>query len=188
MCKRRKQSGEVKKETDEGTLDHPTVKLKGVEYVSSAAQFLLDMKKASKASRNEYILQPHPKGPGEGSSMILDIPDDQGDSSSSSHSGSDDEEGFLQTDDEELKEQYAMKEQKLIILIMMGRSNLKRSKFLYLSQSRRNLKYHLLVLVKHYPLHNMVTILNDIVLFLMDDILQDPVETETRSMVEVPIQ
>ncbi|GKF67447.1 hypothetical protein Tco_0197126 [Tanacetum coccineum] len=101
MCKRRKQSGEVNKETDEGTLDHPAVKLKGVEYVSSAAQFLLDM---NKASRNEYILQPHPKGSGEGSSMIPDIPDDQGDSSSSSHSGSDNEEGFLQTDDEELKE------------------------------------------------------------------------------------
>ncbi|GJV60728.1 hypothetical protein Tco_1466828 [Tanacetum coccineum] len=104
MCKRRKQSGEVNKETNEGTLDHPAMKLKGVEYVSSAAQFLLDMKKASKASRNEYILQPHLKGSGEGSSMIPDIPDDQGDSSSSSHSGSDNEEGFLQTDDEELKE------------------------------------------------------------------------------------
>ncbi|GJV60727.1 hypothetical protein Tco_1466827 [Tanacetum coccineum] len=34
----------------------------------------------------------------------------------------------------------------------------------------------------------MVTILNDIVLILMDDILQDPVENDTRSMVEVPIQ
>ncbi|GKC00545.1 hypothetical protein Tco_0986681 [Tanacetum coccineum] len=53
---------EENKEIDEGTLDHSTMKLKGVENVSS-----------------------------EGSSMIPDTPNDPTDSSSSSHSGSDDE-------------------------------------------------------------------------------------------------
>ncbi|GKB56682.1 hypothetical protein Tco_0912868 [Tanacetum coccineum] len=66
---------EVNMEIDEGTHDQSTMKLKG-----------------------------HPKGPGEGSSMVPETPDDQSDSSGSSHSGSDDEEGFLQTDDEELKD------------------------------------------------------------------------------------
>ncbi|GJT73264.1 hypothetical protein Tco_1032550 [Tanacetum coccineum] len=63
------------------------------------------MKKATKESKNDYILQQHPKGPGEGSSIVPYTPDEKSDSSSSSHSGSDDEEGFLQTNDEELKGQ-----------------------------------------------------------------------------------
>nr|GEV44195.1 retrovirus-related Pol polyprotein from transposon TNT 1-94 [Tanacetum cinerariifolium] len=53
---------DVEKETDEGTLDHLIMKLKGVANVPSAVQFLLDMKKGSKASRNEYILPQLPKG------------------------------------------------------------------------------------------------------------------------------
>nr|GEW61196.1 hypothetical protein [Tanacetum cinerariifolium] len=45
-------------------------------------------------------------GPGKGSSIVPNTPDDQGDSSNSSHSGFDDDEGFLQIDDEEHKEQF----------------------------------------------------------------------------------
>ncbi|GKD03777.1 hypothetical protein Tco_1178751, partial [Tanacetum coccineum] len=77
----------------------------GVENVSSIAQFLLDMKKARKASKDDYIIQQRPKGLGEGSSIVLDAHDEPSDSSSSSHSRSNDEEGFLQTNDEELKDQ-----------------------------------------------------------------------------------
>ncbi|GKE12485.1 hypothetical protein Tco_1416036, partial [Tanacetum coccineum] len=95
---------EVNKETDEGTPVYTTMKLKGVKNVSCTIQFLLDMKKASKESKNKYILQQCPKGPGEGSSVVPDTPDDQSDSFGSSHSGSDDEEGFLQTNDKELKD------------------------------------------------------------------------------------
>nr|GFA09361.1 hypothetical protein [Tanacetum cinerariifolium] len=69
-------------ETDEGTHDHSKMKLKGVSNVPSDAQFLLDIKKARQASRNEYILQLLPKGPGEGSIVVLDTPDDQSDSPS----------------------------------------------------------------------------------------------------------
>ncbi|GJR30087.1 hypothetical protein Tco_1106319 [Tanacetum coccineum] len=66
---------EVNKETDEGTLDHSTMKLKGVESVSS-----------------------------KGSNVVSDTPHDPSNGSSSSHSESDDEDGFLQIDDEELKD------------------------------------------------------------------------------------
>ncbi|GKA62802.1 hypothetical protein Tco_0762321 [Tanacetum coccineum] len=66
---------EVNKETDERTLDYPTMKLKEVVNV-----------------------------PSEGSSVVPETPDEQSDSSGSSHSGSDDEEGFVTIDDEETKE------------------------------------------------------------------------------------
>ncbi|GJX70800.1 putative reverse transcriptase domain-containing protein [Tanacetum coccineum] len=72
----------VNMETDEETLDHSIMKFKGVENVSSTAQFLIDLKKARKASKHDFIIQQRPKGP-----------------------GSDDEEGFLQTNDEEHKDQ-----------------------------------------------------------------------------------
>nr|GEV71966.1 hypothetical protein [Tanacetum cinerariifolium] len=62
------------------------------------------MKKSSKESINEYILQQCPKGPGKGSSLVPDTSDNQSDSSGSSHFGSDDEEGFLKTANEELKD------------------------------------------------------------------------------------
>ncbi|GJT92375.1 hypothetical protein Tco_1081220 [Tanacetum coccineum] len=62
---------------NEETLDHSTVKLNGVKNVSSTAQFLMDMKKARKASKDDYIIKQRPKGPGEGSSVVLDIHGDQ---------------------------------------------------------------------------------------------------------------
>ncbi|GJT41013.1 hypothetical protein Tco_0940878 [Tanacetum coccineum] len=66
----------VNMETDEETLDHSTIKLKGFENVSSTAQFLLGMKEARKASKDDNIIQQLPK--------VL--------------------EGFLSTDDEESQE------------------------------------------------------------------------------------
>ncbi|GKA56917.1 hypothetical protein Tco_0755989 [Tanacetum coccineum] len=91
---------------DEETLDQSTMKLKGVETMSSTAQFLLDMKKVKKASKDDYTIQQHPKGPGEGSIIVPYIPDEPSDSSSSSHSSSNDEEGFMPTDDEATKEKF----------------------------------------------------------------------------------
>ncbi|GKC90940.1 hypothetical protein Tco_1151589, partial [Tanacetum coccineum] len=61
--------------SDEETLDHSTMKLNGVK-----------------------------NGPGEGSSMVLDIHGDQGASYGNLSSKSDDEEGFMSTDDEESQE------------------------------------------------------------------------------------
>ncbi|GJZ87346.1 hypothetical protein Tco_0658956 [Tanacetum coccineum] len=53
-------------ETDDEEEGHLN-KLKGVETLSSAAQFLVDMKTATKASKDDFILKQRPKGPGEGS-------------------------------------------------------------------------------------------------------------------------
>ncbi|GJW35611.1 hypothetical protein Tco_0058531 [Tanacetum coccineum] len=49
----------VHNESDEGTLDH-LKKMKGIETLSNAAQFMLDMKKARGASKDDFILQQHP--------------------------------------------------------------------------------------------------------------------------------
>ncbi|GJR50367.1 reverse transcriptase domain-containing protein [Tanacetum coccineum] len=86
----------VHKESKEGTLNH-LKKLKGIKTLSSAAQYLVDMKKSTKASKEDFILKQCPKGPGEGSSIVLDNLDEPSDSSSSE---SEDEEGFLSTDDQ----------------------------------------------------------------------------------------
>ncbi|GKF92555.1 hypothetical protein Tco_0279274, partial [Tanacetum coccineum] len=82
---------------NEETLDHSIMKLKGVENVSSTAQFLMDMKKARKASKDDYTIQQRLKGPSELSSIVLDTLDEPSYSSSSSHSGSDNDKAFLQT-------------------------------------------------------------------------------------------
>nr|GEV45100.1 hypothetical protein [Tanacetum cinerariifolium] len=85
----------VNMETDKETLDHLIMKLKGVKNVSSTAKFLIDMKKARKSSKDDFIIQQRPKCPVEGAIIVLNTPDEPSDSSSSSHLGSDDEEGFL---------------------------------------------------------------------------------------------
>ncbi|GKG43191.1 hypothetical protein Tco_0479875, partial [Tanacetum coccineum] len=93
----------VHKELDEGTLDH-LKKMKGIETLSNDAQFMLDMKKARGASKDDFILQQHPKGPDEGSGMIPEAPDVPSGSSGSSSSKSKDEEGFVSIDDEATQE------------------------------------------------------------------------------------
>ncbi|GJW86936.1 hypothetical protein Tco_0162276 [Tanacetum coccineum] len=130
---------EVNKETDERTLDYPIMKLKDVANVPNAVQFLLDLKKGSKASRNKYILKQLPKGPGEGSSLVPETPDEQSDSSDSSHVRSDDEEGFVTIDDEETKETSDNERTGTDGLRKQEMNKLKRFKLLYLSQRMRNL-------------------------------------------------
>ncbi|GKB72412.1 hypothetical protein Tco_0933824 [Tanacetum coccineum] len=84
-------------------MDH-SKKLKGIETLSSAAQYLVDMKTAIKASKDDFILQQHSKGLCEGSGVISEVPDGPSDRSDSSSSKSKDEEGFLLTDDEASQE------------------------------------------------------------------------------------
>nr|GEY67826.1 hypothetical protein [Tanacetum cinerariifolium] len=114
------------------TLDHPTMKLKGVINVPSVTQFLLDLKKGSKASINEYILQQLPKGPGVGSRVVPKTPDKK-------------------------------KKEKLVVPSPSP------------SQTLSSAEYG-------------NQFLNDNVDISMNDIFQDLVETETKSMVDVPIQ
>ncbi|GJS91325.1 hypothetical protein Tco_0773961 [Tanacetum coccineum] len=76
---RRRQNGvtirrETHGESDEKNLDHSS-KLKGNETLSATAQFKLDMKKARKASKDDFFIQQHPKGLGEGSGVTLEVPD-----------------------------------------------------------------------------------------------------------------
>ncbi|GJV67898.1 hypothetical protein Tco_1483407 [Tanacetum coccineum] len=54
----------VHTESDEGTLDH-SKKLTGVETMSETAKFLMEMKQEREASKDDFILQKHPKGLGE---------------------------------------------------------------------------------------------------------------------------
>ncbi|GKB62356.1 hypothetical protein Tco_0918542 [Tanacetum coccineum] len=54
---------EVNLEADKGVDDNQRKKLKGVAFVPVVAQSLLNLKKGSKASREEYILQQILKGP-----------------------------------------------------------------------------------------------------------------------------
>ncbi|GKD30515.1 hypothetical protein Tco_1241293 [Tanacetum coccineum] len=89
----------VIKESNEEDLDH-SKKLKGIETLSVAAQFMIDMKKIRKASRNEIIIQRRSKGPSEGSSVIPEVPDGPSDSSSISLSRFDDEIEDISSDNE----------------------------------------------------------------------------------------
>ncbi|GJX71140.1 hypothetical protein Tco_0308311 [Tanacetum coccineum] len=87
----------VHTESDEGTLDH-SKKLKSVETMSETARYLLEMKQARKARKQDFILKQRPKGPGEGSSMASEVP--IGPSGSSSSSSSDDEIEDISSDKE----------------------------------------------------------------------------------------
>ncbi|GKC59318.1 ribonuclease H-like domain-containing protein [Tanacetum coccineum] len=49
------------KDSDEENLDH-SKKLKGIETLSAIAQFMIDMKKSRKASKDDFILQQRHKG------------------------------------------------------------------------------------------------------------------------------
>ncbi|GJU92906.1 putative ribonuclease H-like domain-containing protein [Tanacetum coccineum] len=68
------QSKEVAYTSDEGTLDH-SKKKKGIKTLSTAAQYMLDMKTATKASKNDYKIQQHLKGPSEGSGVNPKVPE-----------------------------------------------------------------------------------------------------------------
>ncbi|GKC02140.1 hypothetical protein Tco_0993750 [Tanacetum coccineum] len=66
--------GEAHRESDEEEVDH-SMKLKGIEMLSAAAQFKLDLKKARKDSKDDFILQQRPKSSGEGSGVTPEVPD-----------------------------------------------------------------------------------------------------------------
>ncbi|GJY63362.1 retrovirus-related pol polyprotein from transposon TNT 1-94 [Tanacetum coccineum] len=59
----------VHQELNEDALDH-SKKLKGVERMSEIAEFLAQLKQAKKASKQDFILQQHPRGLGKGSSLM----------------------------------------------------------------------------------------------------------------------
>ncbi|GJV05361.1 hypothetical protein Tco_1338930, partial [Tanacetum coccineum] len=75
------------------------------------AEFLLEMKKARKASKEDFILKQQSKGPGEGSGMALEVPDGpSGSSSSSSSEFFDDEMKDISSDDESTTEEEKVAE------------------------------------------------------------------------------
>ncbi|GJX89462.1 hypothetical protein Tco_0341476 [Tanacetum coccineum] len=55
-------------------IDH-SKKLKGLVSLSEVAQYKLDMKKAQKASKDDFFIQQRSKGPGEGSGVTPEVPD-----------------------------------------------------------------------------------------------------------------
>nr|GFC40902.1 hypothetical protein [Tanacetum cinerariifolium] len=89
--------------SQEGTLDH-SKKLKGIKTLSSAAQYLVDMKTPTKISKDDFILQQCSKGIGEGCCVIPEVPDWPSDRSDSLSLESNNKEGFLSTDDEASQE------------------------------------------------------------------------------------
>ncbi|GKE52544.1 hypothetical protein Tco_1487700, partial [Tanacetum coccineum] len=67
--------GEGSRESDEEEVDQ-SKKLKGLETLSEASQFKLNMKKAKKASRHAFIIQQRPRGSCEGSGVTPEVPDE----------------------------------------------------------------------------------------------------------------
>ncbi|GJY42456.1 hypothetical protein Tco_0429726 [Tanacetum coccineum] len=155
----------VNMETYEETLDHSTIKLKGFENVSSTAQFLLDMKEARKASKDDNIIQQLPKGLCEGSSVVSDILDDQ-----ESQEKSDDERTMSDKSEVDAGKKQAEKIQALKADPKKKKSEIPPSP----SQTLSSVEYG-------------TQLTNDNVVISMNDIMQDPVETEIQTMVEVPI-
>ncbi|GJY98711.1 hypothetical protein Tco_0516141 [Tanacetum coccineum] len=68
--------GEVHRELDKERVDHSNI-LKGLETLSEATQFKLNMKKAIKASKDDFFIQQRLQGSGEGSGITLEVPDEQ---------------------------------------------------------------------------------------------------------------
>ncbi|GKA57678.1 hypothetical protein Tco_0756866 [Tanacetum coccineum] len=68
-------SGKVHRELDEERVDHSNI-LKGLETLSEATQYKLNMKKAIKASKDDFFIQQRLQGSGEGSGMTLEVPDE----------------------------------------------------------------------------------------------------------------
>ncbi|GJX11793.1 hypothetical protein Tco_0201652 [Tanacetum coccineum] len=63
-------------DSEETEEDEEQLKLKGLETLSEAVQFKLNMKKARKASRHEFFKQQCPRGSGEGSGITPEVPDE----------------------------------------------------------------------------------------------------------------
>nr|GEU83768.1 hypothetical protein [Tanacetum cinerariifolium] len=83
--------------------------LSSVEYetLSTAAKLLSDMKTATRASKQDYRIQQHPKGSSEVSGVIPEVLDELRDESNKSDWGSDDEK---EHDDEDMVDKEKVKE------------------------------------------------------------------------------
>ncbi|GJZ03928.1 hypothetical protein Tco_0537203 [Tanacetum coccineum] len=97
------ETAQLEEESKEETLDY-SKKLKGIKTLSSNAQYLVDMKTATKLSKDDFILKKRSKGPGEISGVIPKVPDGPSDNFECSSSEYEDEERFLSTDDEASQE------------------------------------------------------------------------------------
>nr|GEU64032.1 hypothetical protein [Tanacetum cinerariifolium] len=67
--------GEVHSESDDEGVDH-SKKLKGLETLSKSAQFKLNIKKARKVSKHDFFIQQHLRGSSEGFGVTLEVPDE----------------------------------------------------------------------------------------------------------------
>ncbi|GKG14969.1 hypothetical protein Tco_0354569, partial [Tanacetum coccineum] len=90
---------------EEVRFDH-SKKMKGLETLSVAAQFKLDMKKAQKASKVNFIILQHPKGSSEESGVTPEVPDEPSDASSSSSSDLKIAFKDISSDDDEVTEKH----------------------------------------------------------------------------------
>ncbi|GKD90208.1 hypothetical protein Tco_1365715, partial [Tanacetum coccineum] len=99
-------SRQVQRESTKANLDQSS-KLKGLETIFEAAQFKLDMKKAIKASKDDFIFQQRPRGSGV-TPTVLDEPSGNS-SSSSSYSDDEIKDIYSDEDDKAAKEKDADK-------------------------------------------------------------------------------
>ncbi|GKD26017.1 hypothetical protein Tco_1232231, partial [Tanacetum coccineum] len=124
---------------------------------------------------------------GKGSSVVPETPDYQS-SSGSSRSRSDDEEGFLQTDDEELKDKSDNERTETYNSDDAGKEKIAKDQELVQEKVMEKP-----AIPPPSPNHTLSyaeygnQLINDNGVILIKDILQDTVETETQSMVDVPI-
>ncbi|GJX61392.1 hypothetical protein Tco_0294292 [Tanacetum coccineum] len=144
---------------DEEALDH-SKKLKGVETISTIAQYLLGMKIATKESKNDYILQQRPKGSGEGSGeeRFLTIDDDNYNADAGKKKTGDDKAGNVQAKVSKSEPQVEKHDVQLLS------SSLTLSSVEYGNQ-----------------------FINDNSNISLTDLLKEPVEAEFQSLVDVPV-
>nr|GEW35247.1 reverse transcriptase domain-containing protein [Tanacetum cinerariifolium] len=88
------------REVDEAYNDQLKLKLKAAEQVSPDSQLLSNLKKSSKANIEVHILKQILKGPGEGSSAVLDSPDHSDSFDTSVWESSDDDKIESDNDDD----------------------------------------------------------------------------------------
>ncbi|GJS66573.1 hypothetical protein Tco_0681137 [Tanacetum coccineum] len=136
------------------------------------------MKTTTKASKDDFILKKHSKGPGEGSGVIPEVPDGPSNNSESSSSESEDEERFLSADDEAIGGEQAMDEQagKVPAEVSIPEPQVEKpgeqllSSILTLSSTEYGNQF-----------------INDNPDVLLTNALKDPAKIKIQSMVDVPI-
>ncbi|GKB86054.1 hypothetical protein Tco_0958326, partial [Tanacetum coccineum] len=143
------------KDSDKEDLDH-SKKLKGIETLSDVAQFMINMKKTRKASKDDFLLQQHSKGSCEGSGVIPEIPNELIDILNNSSSESDDEIEDISSDDEiseadDIEKIEKVRLTKLMMTKLKKRRLLKNKQEMYmlkltfLTYRQKSLQHHLSV-------------------------------------------